>query len=117
MDIGGIRAPAAGRLAADIGPVRHQRGKRDQLALIEDRHVDSRVADMRAGVVGDIGQDDIALAVSLSAQGAEAALHRRSQAAHKSGQSGALRQHLPAMVRYSQPEILHFRISTDYVPS
>ena len=46
--------------AADIEPMRHAAGERDQLALVEDRHREGEVVEMAAGGVGVVGDEDVA---------------------------------------------------------
>ena len=59
-DRGGLARIAARRHAADVRPVRAHGGEKDELAVMERRHQQAHVVEVRAAAVGVVHQDDVA---------------------------------------------------------
>ena len=67
---GDVRAEglAAGRAAADIGPMAARNGEAQDVALEKNRHRKRHVVQMRAAVVGIVEHEDVAGAQALKAE-------------------------------------------------
>ena len=106
VDVGRVRAPAAGRLAADVGPVRGRDRERHELVVVEYGHVDRRVGDVRSGEVRIVRDEHVALCevpAPLLDAGLDGVRHR----AEEDRDSGRLRPE-QALGRYEpEAEVLH----------
>ena len=75
--------------AADIEPMRHAAGERDQLALVKDRQGQRDVVEMAAGEIGIVGDVDVAGTDVFGAEMLDLGLHRLGHAADEHRQPDA----------------------------
>jgi hypothetical protein len=75
--------------AADIEPMRHAAGERDQFALVKDRQGQRDVVKVAAGEIGIVGDVDVAGTDVVGAEMLDLGLHRLGHAADEHRQADA----------------------------